>query len=72
VAPETQVVLSSIGRAALAPADAQGPATAPGPRAATRAAYPDGSGTWPVSVNAGGPEMRTGARIAAGSHAPSC
>ena len=50
VAPETQTVLSSIRRAALALADAQVPATAPGRRAATRAASPDGSGNSLASV----------------------
>jgi hypothetical protein len=58
VAPETQVVLSSIGWAASAPADAQGPAIAPRRPAATRAAYPDGSGTCPASVDCPRPETR--------------
>ena len=45
VAPETQAVLTSIERAALALADAQGPATAREQLAVTRAASPDALAT---------------------------
>jgi hypothetical protein len=59
-AARTRVVLSNVASYALDPANADSPATAPGPPAATKAAAPCASSACPPSHIVCRPEMRLG------------